>query len=160
MGVSAFIRCSCALHCSELSSAWQRLRSVSRPSGTGSQREPIDPVECLCHPKPICEDSANAIVGLRPAIFGPGTPWQTWGTRPVPIRPRYGTDSYGIGSWFQILPRINVLGYFQPDSLRTTWPAWQSRKVGALLLPDLQLLRASLRWGADISWPWPAPARG
>jgi hypothetical protein len=28
--------------------------------------------------------SANAIVGLRPVVFGPGTLWRTWGTRPIP----------------------------------------------------------------------------
>jgi hypothetical protein len=22
--------------------------------------------------------------GLRPIVFGPGTPWRTWGTRPIP----------------------------------------------------------------------------
>jgi len=30
-------------------------------------------------------DNLKAFEGLRPIIFGPGTPWRTWGTRPVPI---------------------------------------------------------------------------
>ena len=40
---------------------------------------------------PICGNSANAIVGLRPIVFGPGTlprhagaGWRTWGARPIP----------------------------------------------------------------------------
>jgi hypothetical protein len=38
---------------------------------------------CFCYPNLELRDSAKAIVGLRPIIFGPGTLGRTWGTRPV-----------------------------------------------------------------------------
>jgi hypothetical protein len=36
-----------------------------------------EPIENFCYPKPELRGSANAIVGLRPIIFGPRTLWRT-----------------------------------------------------------------------------------
>jgi hypothetical protein len=49
----------------------------------------------------ICGSSVNAIVGAspraKPVVFGPGTLWRTWGTRPIPSDFCYDTDSSGTG---------------------------------------------------------------
>jgi hypothetical protein len=50
----------------------------------------------LCDPKADLRDPADAIVGgCAPVVFGPGTLWRTWGTRPIPMGFCYDTDSEG-----------------------------------------------------------------
>jgi hypothetical protein len=43
----------------------------------------------------ICGNQQMRSWGLRPIVFGPGTPWRTWGTRPIPSNSGYDTDSCG-----------------------------------------------------------------
>jgi hypothetical protein len=54
------------LSCIPRTASWATL---SRPCGTVSLQEQIDPVECFCYPKADLGDSANAIVGAAPPSF-------------------------------------------------------------------------------------------
>jgi hypothetical protein len=43
-------------------------------------------------------------VGLRPVVFGPGTLWRTWGTRPVLFRFGYDANFAGTGPGGKSIP--------------------------------------------------------
>jgi hypothetical protein len=48
-------------------------------------------------------------MGLRPIVFGPGTPWRTWGTRPVPIGFCYDTPVAGLClRSLEVFPRVDL----------------------------------------------------
>ena len=56
------------------------------------------PLECLCHPSSICVIEQMRSWGLRPIVFGPGTLWRTWGTRPIPSEFAMRQTPVGLGA--------------------------------------------------------------
>jgi hypothetical protein len=63
-------------------------------------------------------DSAKAIVGAAPIVFGPCTLGRTWGTRPISFGRCYGTDSY----WTPLGCQADSLVYVRAEA-RTYQPA-------------------------------------